>query len=243
MALTITSVTEGNTVTLTIAGRFSALETAEFDAAFTEKTQGMKQALLDFSNVEYIASAGLRALFRANKTMVRQGGEMKLLYPSEEVAEVLQATRFDNLIKIVWREAEDNFSRLYPLRPIQLRPIQRWLVDTHFMKAKSTMMNTGALVRLDPAVDMERMAAALNDVLASYDIFRCRLVIHPETGDICQRFDGEITKVVVETLSDEAFAQRKKEIKLLYGKVCLCGFLSRHYGRHFDCPAVLPGSG
>ena len=189
MALTITSVTEGTTVTLTLAGRFSALETAEFDAAFTEKTQGMKQALLDFSNVEYIASAGLRALFRANKTMVRQGGEMKLLYPSEEVAEVLQATRFDNLIKIVWREQEDNFSRLYPLRPVQ-----RWLVDTHFMKAKSTMMNTGALVRLDPAVDMERMAAALNDVLASYDIFRCRLVIHPETGDICQRFDGEITK-------------------------------------------------
>ncbi len=211
MALTITSVTEGNTVTLTLAGRFSALETAAFDAAFTEKTQGMKQALLDFSNVEYIASAGLRALFRANKAMARQGGEMKLLYPSEEVAEVLQATRFDNLIKIVWREQEDNFSRLYPLRPIQ-----RWLVDTHFMKAKSTMMNTGALVRLDPAVDMERMAAALNDVLASYDIFRCRLVIHPETGDICQRFDGEITKVVVETLSDEAFAQRKKEIKLPY---------------------------
>ena len=63
MALTITSVTEGNTVTLTIAGRFSALETAEFDAAFTEKTQGMKQALLDFSNVEYIASAGLRRRF------------------------------------------------------------------------------------------------------------------------------------------------------------------------------------
>ena len=171
----------------------------------------MTLALLDFSNVEYIASAGLRALFRANKNMVRQGGEMKLLYPSEEVAEVLQATRFDNLIKIVWREAEDNFSRLYPLRPIQ-----RWLVDTHFMKAKSTMMNTGALVRLDPAVDMERLAAALNDVLASYDIFRCRLMIHPETGDICQRFDGDITKVVVETLSDEAFAQRKKEIKMPY---------------------------
>ena len=211
MALTITSVTEGNTVTLTIAGRLSALETAEFDAAFTEKTQGMKQALLDFSNVEYIASAGLRSLFSANKKMARQGGEMKLLYPSEEVAEVLQATRFDNLIKIVWREQEDSFSRLYPLRPIQ-----RWMVDTHFMKAKSTMMNTGALIRLDPAVDMERLAAALNDVLASYDIFRCRLVIHPETGDICQRFDGDITKVVVETLSDEAFEQRKQEIKLPY---------------------------
>ena len=211
MALMIYSVAEGDTVTIEFSGRLSTLEAHEFDDAFTEKTQGMKLALLDFSKVEYISSAGLRSLFSANKKMARQGGEMKLLYPSEEVAEVLQATRFDNLINIVWREEEDNFSRFYPLRPIQ-----RWLVDTHFMKAKSTMMNTGALVRLDPAIDMERLAAALNDVLASYDIFRCRLVIHPETGDICQRFDGDIAKVVVETLSDEAFEQRKQEIRLPY---------------------------
>ena len=211
MALTITSIAEGDTVTLALAGRLGAVESPEFNAAFAEKTTGMKLALLDFSNVEYISSAGLRSLFTANKIMARQGGEMRLLYPSEEVGEVLQATRFDNLIKIVWREAEDNFSRFYPLRPIQ-----RWMVDTHFMKAKSTMMNTGALIRLDPSLDMERLAAALNDVLASYDIFRCRLVIHPETGDLCQRFDGDITKVVVETLSDEAFEQRKQEIKQPY---------------------------
>ena len=211
MALTITSVAEGTTLTLELSGRLGTQETREFDTAFAEKAQGMKQALLDFSKVEYISSAGLRSLFTAKKKMTQQGGELTLLYPSREVGEVLQATRFDNLIKIVWREQEDNFSRFYPLRPIQ-----RWMVDTHFMKAKSTMMNTGALIRLDPAVDMERLAAALNDVLASYDIFRCRLVIHPETGDICQRFDGDITKVVVETLSDEAFAQRKQEIKLPY---------------------------
>ena len=211
MALGINSSVEGTTLTLELSGRLSTQETREFDITFAEKVQGMKQALLDFSKVEYISSAGLRSLFTAKKKMTQQGGELTLLYPSQEVGEVLQATRFDNLIKVVWRKEEENVSQFYPLRPIQ-----RWMVDTHFMKAKSTMMNTGALIRLDPSLDMERLAAALNDVLASYDIFRCRLVIHPETGDLCQRFDGDITKVVVETLSDEAFEQRKQEIKLPY---------------------------
>ena len=191
MALGINSSVEGTTLTLELSGRLSTQETREFDITFAEKVQGMKQALLDFSKVEYISSAGLRSLFTAKKKMTQQGGELTLLYPSQEVGEVLQATRFDNLIKVVWRKEVENVSQFYPLRPIQ-----RWMVDTHFMKAKSTMMNTGALIRLDPSLDMERLAAALNDVLASYDIFRCRLVIHPETGDLCQRFDGDITKVV-----------------------------------------------
>ena len=211
MALGINSSVEGTTLTMELSGRLGALETREFDAAFAEKAKGMKQAMLDFSKVEYISSAGLRCLFTAKKKMTQQGGELALLYPSREVGEVLQATRFDNLIKVVWRKEEENASQFYPLRPIQ-----RWMVDTHFMKARSTMMNTGGLIRLDPSIDMERLAAAVNDVLASYDIFRCRLAIHPETGDICQRFDGELIKVYVETLSDEAFARRKQEIKQPY---------------------------
>ncbi|MBQ8701029.1 MAG: anti-sigma factor antagonist, partial [Acidaminococcaceae bacterium] len=210
MALTITSVAEGSTVTLTLAGRLSAVEAQEFNQTFPGLAQGMQDVLLDFSNVEYISSMGLRSLFMARKVMTRQGGQIKILNPSPEVMEVFEATSFDNIITII-RGSGETATRFYPLRPIQ-----RWMVDTHFMKAKSTMMNTGALIRLDPAVDMERLAGVLNDILAAYDIFRCRLVIHPETGDICQRFDGEITKVVVETLSDEAFEQRKQEIKLPY---------------------------
>ena len=35
-------------------------------------------------------------------------------------------------------------------------------------------------------------------------------MFHPETNDICQRFDGEIIPVEVEKISDEEFEQRKK---------------------------------
>lgn len=92
----------------------------------------------------------------------------------------------------------------YPLRAIQL-----WLVDTHFNKVNSTMMNIGAFMQLSPQVDLPRLAQAINDVINSYDIFRCRLVFHPETDDFCQRFDGEIVPVTVEKISYEEFERRK----------------------------------
>lgn len=43
----------------------------------------------------------------------------------------------------------------------------------------------------------------------NYDIFRCRLVFHPVTNDICQRLDGEFLPVIVEKISDEELERRK----------------------------------
>ena len=211
MSIKIDSTVNGSTITLALTGDLSALEAKEFDKTFADIVTGMKEALLDFSQVEYISSAGLRSLFLAKKLMTKQGGDLKILYPSEEVMEVFKATRYDNIVTIVQREKKNNKPIFYPLRSVQ-----RMMVDTHFQKAESTMMNTGALIRLDDSIDLERFAEALTAVLSKYDIFRTRFVIHPETGDICQRFDGEIPKVYVETLSDEAFEQRKQEIKQPY---------------------------
>ena len=86
-----------------------------------------------------------------------------------------------------------------------LRPIQRWLIDTHFNKAKSTMMNIGGLYKLSPQIDTQRLEDAINDVLNAHDIFRCRLAFHPETCDLCQTFDNEIFPVITEEWTDEEF--------------------------------------
>ena len=86
-----------------------------------------------------------------------------------------------------------------------LRPIQRWLIDTHFNKAKSTMMNIGALYKLSGQIDTQRLEDAINQVLEAHDIFHCRLTFHPETCDLCQTFDNEIFPVIVEEWTDEEF--------------------------------------
>ena len=91
-----------------------------------------------------------------------------------------------------------------------LRPVQRWLIDTHFNKAKSTMMNIGGLFKLSSQIDVQRFENAINEVLNAHDIFRCRLAFHPETSDLCQTFDGEVMPVIVEEWTDEEFQLIKK---------------------------------
>ena len=97
-----------------------------------------------------------------------------------------------------------------------LRPIQRWMVDSHFEKAKSTMMNIGGLYKLSATIDMEHLAEAINFVLERHDIFRCRFVFHPETSDLCQHFEGELEKVFVEQLSDAKFKKRMEKLREPY---------------------------
>ncbi|MBQ6006355.1 MAG: hypothetical protein IJL14_08920 [Selenomonadaceae bacterium] len=97
-----------------------------------------------------------------------------------------------------------------------LRPIQRWLVDTHFNKAKSTMMNIGGLFKLSASIDMNHLADAINFVLEKHDIFRCRFIFHPETSDLCQIFDGAPEHVFLERLSEKAFQQRMDSLREPY---------------------------
>ena len=95
----------------------------------------------------------------------------------------------------------------YPLRPMQI-----CLFDMQLTKARSTMLNMNGFFKLNNSVDMERLAKAMNDTINNYDIFRCRFVFHPDTSDLCQRFDGEIVPVKVEYISDEEFELRKKSL-------------------------------
>ena len=97
-----------------------------------------------------------------------------------------------------------------------LRPIQRWLVDTHFNKAKSTMMNVGGLYKLSASIDMQHLADAINQVLEDHDIFRCRFVFHPETSDLCQIFEGAVERVFPERLSEEHFNNRMEQLREPY---------------------------
>ena len=101
--------------------------------------------------------------------------------------------------------------KFYPLRPIQ-----RWLIDTHFNKAKSTMMNIGGLYKLAAAIDMEHLAKSINQVIENNDIFGCRLVFHPETSELCQVFNEELEFVRVEHMSDEEFNVRMEKLREPY---------------------------
>jgi len=212
MALDIVKNTVGDLWQVKLSGRLDAVEAPGLEQELADIPAGIKVIELDFSNVDYIASAGLRSLLMVKKAAAKQDIKIIIKNPQQEVMDVFDVTGFTNFFEIVQAnqvgEITGPTDGFYPLRPIQ-----RWLVDTHFRKANSTMMNIGALLKLDEAVDLERLAEAVNDVLETYDIFRCRLVFHPDTGEVCQRFDGSVSKVRVEILSEMAFNERKRELE------------------------------
>ena len=64
-----------------------------------ESLEDVSELTLDFENLEYISSAGLRVLLSAQKTMSKQG-EMKLIHVRDEVKEIFEVTGFLDFLNV-----------------------------------------------------------------------------------------------------------------------------------------------
>lgn len=89
-------VNEGPSLTKTIAveGRLDAESVGTLDSQLDPVLDSpMKVLVFDLSKLEYISSAGLRSLFRAQKTMKARSGKALLLNPTPPVQKVLDIVK------------------------------------------------------------------------------------------------------------------------------------------------------
>ena len=84
---------------LALEGRLDALTSPELENALNNSLSGIDSLVLDFSKIEYVSSAGLRALLSAHKRMSAQGG-MKVTNVNEGVLEILKMTGFTDILSI-----------------------------------------------------------------------------------------------------------------------------------------------
>lgn len=89
----------GDNLTIEIIGRLDAATAPQLEKELNNSLTGIKSLILDFSQLEYIASAGLRVLLVAQKRMNKQGS-MTIKNVTEEVKEVLDMTGFINFLHI-----------------------------------------------------------------------------------------------------------------------------------------------
>jgi anti-sigma B factor antagonist len=89
-----------DTATLTIAGKLNAATAEEFDAAVNLAIGETKNLVLDFKEVSYLSSAGLRVLVSAQKKLKAAAGTFALCNVCEEVMEVLEVTGLDDVFEI-----------------------------------------------------------------------------------------------------------------------------------------------
>jgi len=73
---------------------------------------GSKSMIIDFKNLDYISSAGLRVILKATKALKREDGKIMLCDMQDYVKEVFEISGFDSLMPIVGSvgDALDAFS-------------------------------------------------------------------------------------------------------------------------------------
>lgn len=59
-----------------------------------------KLITLDFTKLEYIASAGMRVLLLLNKNATSKGGSVTIVGMSQEILQIFQMVGFDNMFTI-----------------------------------------------------------------------------------------------------------------------------------------------
>ena len=84
---------------VSIAGKIDTVTAPALDRELLEDCGAAQQLVLDFSQVDYISSAGLRILLRLHKRMVERQG-MRIVNANETVREVFSITGFVELFTI-----------------------------------------------------------------------------------------------------------------------------------------------
>ena len=99
MKLKINEVDSNALLNIEVEGSIDTLTAQEFEKEITKVLEGVKKLVLDFSKVDYVSSAGLRAILGLNSQMETQG-EMVIKNIVESVRDVFEMTGFDELLNI-----------------------------------------------------------------------------------------------------------------------------------------------
>ena len=97
--MTINTTNENGKVTLALSGRLDTVTAPELDAALDTALDGAKELCFDFTDLEYISSAGLRVLLKAQKAMNTKG-TMTVTGVNEIIMGVFDITGFSDILNI-----------------------------------------------------------------------------------------------------------------------------------------------
>ena len=89
----------GNSLKVQLSGRLDTTTAPELEKALSTQLEGIEALTLDFEELAYISSAGLRVLLALQKTMNKQG-RMVVTHVNENIMEVFDVTGFVDVLTI-----------------------------------------------------------------------------------------------------------------------------------------------
>ena len=97
--MNIEKICKGHEAILNVSGRLDTTTAPSLETAVAETAAACEHLVLDFAGLEYISSAGLRVILKAQKAMAAKGG-MKLLNVNETIMEIFEITGFCDILTI-----------------------------------------------------------------------------------------------------------------------------------------------
>ena len=92
--LTISNTVNGDVNEVKLVGRLDVKAAREVESAFAEAADAAPNVVLDMSELDYIASAGLRALKRLRGDVRKNGGTLTVRNVQDDVMEIFEMTGF-----------------------------------------------------------------------------------------------------------------------------------------------------
>ena len=97
--MTIEKKINGEALPLIVSGRLDTQTAPELENELDSILSGLKELTFDMTNLEYVSSAGLRVILKAQKAMNAQGA-MKLTGVNDSIMEVFDITGFLDILTI-----------------------------------------------------------------------------------------------------------------------------------------------
>ena len=97
--MTINKNAQESKLELTLVGRLDTTTAPQLEAELKHSISGVSELVMDFAELEYISSAGLRVLLAAQKVMNKQGS-MVIRHVNETIMEVFEVTGFVDILTI-----------------------------------------------------------------------------------------------------------------------------------------------
>lgn len=89
-----------------IAGSLDSITSPEAQRALDGVLASARKVALDFSELDYISSAGLRVLLGAAKKLKASGGTLRIFGLNQSVREVFEISGFSTILAVYPSEAE-----------------------------------------------------------------------------------------------------------------------------------------
>lgn len=90
---------EGSTLTMKVSGRLDTMTAPQLEREITGHLDGITEFIMDFTDLEYISSAGLRVLLVTSK-MMKGKGRFVIRNINETVREIFEVTGFLDILTV-----------------------------------------------------------------------------------------------------------------------------------------------